>query len=89
MKQRGKAVEFPVEKLEGDRKADRVTFDGVHLCCKGCVRSVLEAFAGAPEIAAVDCDLKKRTVTLTGQAIPLAAARKRLVAAGFYGTVAK
>lgn len=89
VKQQGKAVDFPVEKLAKDQTANHVTFEGLHLCCKGCVRSVLEAFAGAPEVAAVDCDLKKRTLTLTGEGISLPAVQKRLVEAGFYGTVAK
>lgn len=89
VKRQGETVEFPVEKLDKDATADTVVFTGLHLCCKGCANSVVKSFSDLPTVASVDCDLKKRTATLTGKGISLLAVQKRLMAAGFYGAVAK
>lgn len=89
VKRQGETVDFPVEKLDKDATADTVVFTGLHLCCKGCANSVVKSFEDLPTVASVDCDLKKRTATLTGKRISLLAVQKRLMAAGFYGAVAK
>lgn len=89
VKRQGQTAAFPAEKIDPELRQDVLRFQGVHLCCKGCVRGVLKAFEGAAEVVSVDCDLKARTVTLSGKNISVAGAQKRLIAAGYYGTLVK
>jgi copper chaperone CopZ len=81
----GKPVDFPVEKIDADKKQTRVTFMEVHLCCPSCAKAVSKAFEDNSEVLSVDCDVTKRTVTLTGDDLDPAKLRASLHKAGFHG----
>ncbi|MGD9644200.1 MAG: heavy-metal-associated domain-containing protein [Pirellulales bacterium] len=66
-------------------KADRIVLTGVHLCCAGCTKAVVKALEDVESVVAVDCDLKSRTVTLTGKDLDVAVIYEQLHQAGFHG----
>lgn len=76
-----------VEEIDENETTDRVTFDGVHLCCGGCARAIVRAFADYDSVVAVDCDTDDGTVTFTGQGFKLADVRNLLHKAGYHGRV--
>lgn len=64
---------------------DRLVLTDVHLCCAGCTKAVVKALEEVESVVAVDCDLKSRTVTLTGKDLDVAAIYEHLHRAGFHG----
>ncbi len=61
----------------------QVTLSGVHLCCKGCVKGVLEAVDGSGGKAS--CDAKAGTVAISGTKVSVEKALKGVAKAGYYG----
>ena len=80
----GEAYKIEIETLE-DELADRVTFEKVHLCCGGCARAIVRAFADYEPVVAVDCNTDEGTVTLTGKELKVASLRDVLNKAGYHG----
>ena len=81
----GRDIDLPSEPAEKDATADRATFEGVHLCCKGCAKAVTEAVKEHENVIAVDCDTKKGTVLFVGTEMQLSKLLDALHKAGFHG----
>lgn len=78
-------IEFAKQEIEEGAAADRVVLEGVHLCCGGCAKAVVQAYAGADDVVAVDCDLEDGIVTLTGKKLAVTKMIELLHEAGFHG----
>ena len=85
----GKAGKFPGGPPKKDRKADTVAVKGVHICCGGCIKAIAAAVKGLDGVENASCDIKTRTVTLTGKDISVAAAISALNKIGYGGRVPK
>ena len=83
----GRGVDMPHGDVEKDAKADRVVFENVHICCKGCAKAIAESVKDKKSVAAVDCDTKKGTVAFNGTDMNLAKLLEALHKSGFHGTV--
>ncbi|MCH8829324.1 MAG: cation transporter [Planctomycetes bacterium] len=79
----GKAVKFPAQKIKKGTKNDTVVLRGVHICCGQCIKAIAAAVKGVSGVESPACNKKKRTVTLTGKDIDVAAAIAALNKAGF------
>ncbi|MBX3412877.1 MAG: heavy-metal-associated domain-containing protein [Pirellulales bacterium] len=84
-----KKLTVPTEKIEPELKADRIVFEGVHLCCGGCAKGVVQGYTDLTDVVAVDCDVDERTVTLTGKELSVAQMREALHKAGFSGKLVR
>jgi copper chaperone CopZ len=85
-KHEGQDVPFPkgVE-AEAKAKADSVTINGVHNCCKGCAEAISGALKGVSGVTDVKCE--KRTCTVTGTGVSQTELIAALHAAGLHGTI--
>jgi copper chaperone CopZ len=82
-----KALAFPDNGAKAGTKADRVTFQGVHLCCGGCVNGAKKAVQGVKGAEKIEVDRQAQTVVLIGSGIDVGEAAKALAAGGYYGKV--
>ena len=80
-------IEMPQKGVKKGAKADRVVFENLHICCKGCAKSITESVKDEKNVVAVDCDTKKGTVAFSGTEMELSKLLDALHKAGFHGTV--
>jgi len=79
----GKAVKLPGGKVKAGTKAAKANFVGAHLCCGQCVKAVQAAVKSVDGVKEVSVDRKKRTISVSGTEIDVAAVIAALNKAGF------
>ncbi|WP_166825232.1 hypothetical protein [Thalassoroseus pseudoceratinae] len=84
-----KPLAFPSPGIKKNAKGNEVTFEGVHLCCGGCVVGAKKAVQDVEGVAQIAIDREEKTVKLTGSKISFAKAFAALKNGGYFGTLAK
>jgi copper chaperone CopZ len=74
----------------GSLQAEKITVEGVHLCCDQCVKAVGEALKKVDGVSDVKCDTKTKIVTFTSKDDKASGnALDELYSAGFSGKASK
>jgi len=58
----GKDAKFPMPEIDPSLMAQKVVFEGVHLCCTACTKGVARALEKNEDIGVVKCDQVRGTV---------------------------
>jgi len=84
-----KALAFPDAGAKKDARSAKVRFEGVHLCCRSCVKAAHAALMNLKGVSSIDIDREAGIVTLSGSDILHTDALAALNKGGFYGKIAK
>jgi copper chaperone CopZ len=79
----GKAAKLPARKIKAGTKAAKANFVGAHLCCGACAKAVEKAAKSVSGVSEVTVDRKKRTISVSGTDVDVAAVIAALNKAGF------
>lgn len=82
-----KPVAFPDPGIKKNAVGNEVTFEGVHLCCGGCVVGAKKAVQGVDGVAKIAIDREEKTVKLSGEKISFEKAYAALKKGGYFGSV--
>jgi Cu+-exporting ATPase len=80
----GETVKLPAQKIKAGTKASSANFVGAHLCCPLCAKAVEKAVKAVDGVKEVSVDRKKRTISVTGTDVDIAAVIAALNKAGFH-----
>lgn len=84
-----KLIAFPDAGVKKNASGSEIVFEGVHLCCGGCVVGAKKAVQNVDGVAKIAIDREEKTVKLTGEKISFSDAFAALMKGGYYGTVAE
>jgi copper chaperone CopZ len=85
----GKAVKLPTQKIKAGTKTASASLRGAHLCCGSCDSAAKKAINSVKGVSDITIDRKKRTISVTGTDIDVAALVAALNKAGFSSRYAK